>query len=66
MRGFDSLHPLHATISFHIIIPPWIGRFDAALAQLVERVLGKDEVLGSNPKGSSNLLPHPDSPALPR
>ena len=27
----------------------------AALAQLVERVLGKDEVLGSNPKGSSIL-----------
>ena len=25
---------------------------DAAVAQLVERVLGKDEVLGSNPSGS--------------
>ena len=25
----------------------------AAVAQLVERVLGKDEVLGSNPSGSS-------------
>jgi hypothetical protein len=29
-----------------------INRFDAAVAQLVERVLGKDEVLGSNPSGS--------------
>src|SRR3569623_277160 len=38
----------------------------AALAQLVEHVLGKDEVLGSNPKGSSthvlglsHIRPHP-------
>jgi hypothetical protein len=27
-------------------------QFSAAVAQLVERVLGKDEVLGSNPSGS--------------
>ncbi len=27
----------------------------AAVAQLVERVLGKDEVLGSNPSGSSGI-----------
>jgi hypothetical protein len=28
---------------------------NAAVAQLVERVLGKDEVLGSNPSGSSGI-----------
>ena len=28
----------------------------AAVAQLVERVLGKDEVLGSNPSGSSGVV----------
>ena len=33
----------------------------AAVAQLVERVLGKDEVLGSNPSGSSGIRrPGPD------
>ena len=30
---------------------------NAAMAQLVERVLGKDEVPGSNP-GSSSKIPH--------
>jgi hypothetical protein len=32
-----------------------ISRIKAAVAQLVERVLGKDEVLGSNPSGSSGV-----------
>ena len=30
--------------------------FQAAVAQLVERVLGKDEVMGSNPISSSAIL----------
>ena len=33
-------------------------KFNAAMAQQVERVLGKDEVPGSNPGSSSNDLTH--------
>ena len=34
----------------------WDDHFEtAAVAQSVERVLGKDEVLGSNPSGSSGI-----------
>ena len=33
-------------------------KFNATMAQLVERVLGKDEVTGSNPVSSSNDLTH--------
>ena len=32
------------------------SRFPAALAQLVERFLGKEEVTGSNPVGGSSLI----------
>ncbi len=32
-------------------------QFQAAVAQLVERVLGKDEVMGPNPISSSLVVP---------
>ena len=30
-------------------------KYDAGIAQLVERVLGKDEVVGSSPTAGSNV-----------
>ena len=33
----------------------WMNYYNATLAQLAERVLGKDEVIGSNPMGSSKF-----------
>ena len=36
------------------------GRDDGALAQLVERLLCKQDVIGSNPLGSTNSRHNPD------
>ncbi len=53
-RGFDLASGEAANASGRcrvLLLGKWPGK--AAVAQLVERVLGKDEVLGSNPSGSS-------------
>jgi hypothetical protein len=42
-RGFESRFPLHKMLEFIA------ATFAADVAQLVERVLGKDEVTGSTP-----------------
>ena len=58
-RGFDSLHPLrdhHTPLFPHENILHYV----AAVAQLVERVLGKDEVMGSNPISSSSRASSPE------
>ena len=61
MRGSDSLHPLcRRTFESKYEIEKEFERIEgvevpAAVAQLVERVLGKDEVTGPTPVSSSEI-----------
>jgi hypothetical protein len=42
-------------VRMFLVVVGGYDRIFAAVAQLVERVLGKDEVLGSNPSGSFGI-----------
>ena len=54
--GSASKETIHSTVDECLNALVGMAHSFAAVAQLVERVLGKDEVLGSNPSGSFSAL----------